>query len=153
MLAGLALFALGSGWLAVLAQQGSQRLLEGEAGLLWPMLLCGLAIPLYMGSVAFGTFSELPPKVFSHGYQVKNIVRQLGLSTSIALGTVLLLRGYPPEAEATLPLEAVIHGLLPEAALRAAAPLMASASAGVFVALALATVPVAVLLLVQRHFR
>lgn len=153
MLAGLALFALGSGWLAVLAQQGSQRLLEGEAGLLWPMLLCGLAIPLYMGSVAFGTFSELPPKVFSHGYQVKNIVRQLGLSTSIALGTVLLLRGYPPEAEATLPLEAVIHGLLPEAALRAAAPLMAAASADVFAGLALATLPVAVLLLVQRHFR
>lgn len=42
-----------------------------------PVLLSGIAVAFFFGPVAFGTFTELPPKVFSHGYQVQNIVRQL----------------------------------------------------------------------------
>ncbi|RUP24127.1 MAG: MFS transporter [Curvibacter sp.] len=53
-------------------------------------VLSGLALPLFIGPVAQGTFLELPQAVFSHGYQVKNIVRQLSLSFSVAVLTGLL---------------------------------------------------------------
>lgn len=53
-------------------------------------LLSGLSLPLFIGPVAQGTFVELHESVFSHGYQVKNIVRQLSLSFSVALLTWLL---------------------------------------------------------------
>ena len=84
MLSGLALYAI-----ACLGFSQAGRLSDWHL-LLLPALICGIAIPCFIGPVAFGTFVELPPKVFSHGYQVKNIVRQLGISSSIALSTVAL---------------------------------------------------------------
>jgi MFS family permease len=146
LLLGVLLFGGGCLWLGLAGGSANWQ------SLLWPMLLCAAAIPLYLGPVAFGTFAELAPKAFSHGYQVKNIVRQLGLSSSIAVSTVLLQQAYELPAGG-VPLEAVIHGLLPAAELTAQAPVLAAACAAVFLWLAAATLPVAVLLLVQRVFR
>ncbi|MEH6437735.1 MFS transporter [Massilia sp. DD77] len=84
MLAGLALFGA-----------GSLGLSTADARSAWPelapaVLAIYLAIPLFLGPVAAATFTGLPGKAFSHGYQVKNIIRQVGLSSSIALATVAL---------------------------------------------------------------
>jgi len=84
MLVGLALISGGSLWLGHSAATGDWH------ALLLPAFLTSLALPLYMGPVAFGTFVRIEPAVFSHAYQVKNIVRQLGLSSAITSGTVLL---------------------------------------------------------------
>lgn len=148
LLSGVGLFGGGCLWLGLVGGTGDWR------ELLWPLLLCAAAIPVYLGPVAFGTFSELAPRVFSHGYQVKNIVRQLGLSSSIAVCTVLLQQAYrPPAAVAEVALEQAIHGLLPAAQLGAVAPAVAAACATVFLWLALAVLPVGALLLGQRVFR
>jgi hypothetical protein len=124
--------------------------------LLLPAVLCGCAIPFFLGPVAFGTFVELPAKVFSHGYQVKNIVRQLGLSSSIALSTVALQFFYNRQLGA-LPARSqpdwseVLHGLAGSAG-GLGSPLV-QASAEVFFLLALLTLPVAAVTLAQRTFR
>jgi len=92
---------------------------------------CGAALPLYIGPVAMGTFSGLPAKVFSHGYQVKNIVRQLGLSSSIA-GATLALSFFHDKASASSMLVASSH---------------------VFQLMALITIPLGLIVLTQRVFR
>lgn len=118
MLAGLGLYALANFCLAQGVDRG------------WPLWacvwLCGASIPLYIGPVAMGTFSELQARVFSHAYQVKNIVRQLGLSASIAIATLLLAQPGPS---------------------------FLAASQQVFLLMALTTLPLALAVIVQRVFR
>lgn len=132
------------------------RLLTDWHLLLLPTLLCGIAIPLFIGPVAFGTFSELAPAVFSHGYQVKNIIRQLGISSSVSITTVLLQRYYTTEA-ARIPADfqpdwaQALHGLS-SASAGLISPL-SLACGDVFFWLALVPLPVAVLVSRQRIFR
>ncbi|WP_169732525.1 MFS transporter [Derxia gummosa] len=83
MLVGLVL--VGAGNLAI-ARTGTEAL----PSMVCAGLLVGLALPLFMGPVALNTFIELPPEVLSHATQVKNVVRQLGLSSGIALATFSL---------------------------------------------------------------
>jgi hypothetical protein len=148
MLTGLALMATGTLWL------GQSATVTGWQQLLVPALLAGLAIPLYMGPVAFGTFTQIAPKVFSHAYQVKNIVRQLGLSSAIAVGTLVLewrYAGHLDAGHAGIDWAArFLHGA-PAGALHTAA--LAQACADAYTAcglLALALIPVVAL---QRVFR
>ena len=150
MLTGLALYAI-----ACLAFSQA-RLLSDWHLLLVPALLSGIALACFLGPVAFGTFVELPPKVFSHGYQVKNIVRQLGISSSIALSTValqffyarrlaVLPEGFHPDwAQALHGLSGASAGLV--------APLTLACS-DVFFVLALCALPIALLVVLQRTFR
>lgn len=150
MLSGLALFALGC------LGFGLSGRLNDWRWLLLPTFLCGIAIPLYIGPVAFGTFSELPSRVFSHAYQVKNIVRQLGISSSIALATTCLQSQYsqhlalqpeglyPEWAQALHGLAGVSAGLISPLTL---------AAADVFTWLAACMLPMAVIIARQRTFR
>lgn len=88
MLSGLLLLAVA---VLLLASSGP----AATAGkLVLPALLGGFALPLYMGPVAFGTFTAIPARVFSHAYQVKNIIRQLGLSSAMVVCTLLLQWRY-----------------------------------------------------------
>lgn len=150
MLSGLGLYAL-----ACLAFSQAGRLADWPL-LLLPALLCGIAIPCFIGPVAGGTFSELPARVFSHAYQVKNIVRQLGISSSIALSTVGLQHGYAeqlarqPDMPQTDWAQA-LHGLAGQAG-GLQAPL-ALAACEVFFWMAVAILPVAALVRLQRTFR
>ena len=137
MLSGLALYGLGC--LLLAANDGSGRL-----ALLPGIFVLSMAIPLFIGPVAFGTFAELHAKVFSHGYQVKNIVRQLGLSSSIAVTTLLLHRlDESPEQLGRL-LTLLPHAGLPPALV---------ASKLVFALMAASVLPLAGLVMVQRVFR
>lgn len=150
MLSGLALFAIGS-----LAFSQAGRLDDWHL-LLLPALLCGIGIPLYLGPIAFGTFIELPARVFSHGYQVKNIVRQLGISSSVALSTAGLQFFYARQL--TLQPEGMhpgwaqaLHGLSGASA-GLVSPLTL-ASSELFFWLAVGMLPVVALVLMQRTFR
>jgi MFS transporter, DHA2 family, multidrug resistance protein len=125
MFAGLVIYA-GSNWL--LSRTVSTTPLCLLLASLW---LCGAALPFYLGPVAMGTFSSLHAKVFSHGYQVKNIVRQLGLSSSIA-GAMLALHFFGGQT----------YG---------GSTLIASHS--IFLLMALATIPIGIVVLSQRVFR
>lgn len=150
MLIGLGLFAL-----ACLGFSQTDRLTDWPL-LLLPALLCGIAIPCYIGPIAFGTFSELPAHVFSHAYQVKNIVRQLGISSSVAVSTVALKQCYVDQLSHQPALNQVswahaLHGLS-EHAVGLHAPLTL-ASSTVFFWLAWAILPVAALVYLQRTFR
>ncbi len=150
MLTGLALYAI-----ACLSFSQAGRLTDWHL-LLLPALICGIAIPCFIGPVAFGTFVDLPPKVFSHGYQVKNIVRQLGISSSIALSTValqffyarrlaVLPEGFHPDwAQALHGLSGANAGLVSPLTL---------ASGDVFFLLALSTLPMVLIVIGQRIFR
>lgn len=150
MLSGLTMFAL-----ACLAFSQAGRLDDWHL-LLLPALLCGVAIPVYIGPIAFGTFIELPARVFSHAYQVKNIVRQLGISSSIALSTAGLQFFYarqlalqpegmhPGWAQALQGLSGTSAGLVSPLTL---------ASSNLFFCVALGMLPVALLVLIQRTFR
>lgn len=148
MLSGLVLLATASLWL------GQSAAVTDWQQIIIPTLLVGLAVPIYMGPVAFGTFTQIAPKVFSHAYQVKNIVRQLGLSSAIAVGTLVLewrYAGHLDAGHASLDWAArLLHGA-PASALHAAA--LAQACADAYTAcglLALALIPVVAL---QRVFR
>lgn len=150
MLSGLSLFALGC------LGFGLSGRLDDWHWLLLPTFFCGIAIPLYIGPVAFGTFSELPSRVFSHGYQVKNIVRQLGISSSVALATASLQGSYsrhlalqpeglyPEWAQALHGLAGINAGLISPLTL---------AAADVFIWLAACMLPMAVIIAWQRTFR
>ncbi len=150
MLSGLVLFALGC---FAFSQVGR---LDDWRWLLLPTLLLGVAIPVFIGPVAFSTFTELPPAVFSHGYQVKNIVRQLGISSSIALSTAALQFFYagqlklqpegmhPGWAQALHGLSGVNGGLISPLTL---------AGGEVFFWLGLAMLPVVLLVALQRIIR
>lgn len=122
--------------------------------LLLPVVLCGSAIPLFMGPVAFGTFAQLPARVFSHAYQVKNIVRQLGISSSIALSTVALQFFYGQQllAQPAAGAPAWSKVLQVIAGNGLGSPL-AMACSEVFLLLALGVVPVALLVIGQKTFR
>lgn len=135
MLAALLLFALASVMLAVPREAG----LPVVVGV---TLVLGIAVSLYMGPVAMGTFSELAEKDFSHAYQVKNIVRQIGLSSSMALSTLALHALARPGGVAAS-----------GQALELASASVIDASRTILVVVALLTLPLAVLVLRQRVFR
>ncbi|MBC7858515.1 MAG: MFS transporter [Burkholderiaceae bacterium] len=121
--------------------------------LLAPILLGGAAMPFFLGSTAGGAFSDLPPAVFSHGYQVKNILRQLGLSSSVALATLALRLNYPRAggaggAHAIPHWEQVLH-----ISGQGFSPALAAACGDVFLLLALLAVPVAMIVGAQKIFR
>lgn len=145
MLSGLGLYAFGSLLLARLAGR------EDALGLLPAILAIYLAIPLFLGPVANGTFSELHAKAFSHAYQVKNIVRQLGLSSSLALTSLALhaFEAAPGELPAGLGLAGSMLGFGP--AEGASAILMACRQ--VFALMAAAVLPVSLGVALQRVFR
>jgi DHA2 family multidrug resistance protein len=143
MLSGLMLYA---GGCLTFALMDSPR---SWIGLLPATLAIYLALPLFMGPVAFGTFSGLEARVFSHGYQVKNIVRQLGLSSSIAL-TTLALHLFEHEPARMSLLQGAAGFLV---SVPGAAPSMLVASQQVFALTLLAIIPVALLVLRQRVFR
>ena len=134
MLGGLLLLALGS---LLLSRVGGPQVIG--LPLLGGIVLCGLAIPLFVGPVAMNTFSELAAPVFSHGYQVKNIVRQLGLSFSVALATLLLQHLAHAGPQALWLLQAWTPAGTP--------------AAQAFALLALLTLPVAAGVALQRVFR
>lgn len=144
MLGGLALYGGGCLTLAVnAAQPGWPGLLPGALGIY-------LGIPLFLGPVAGGTFAALEARVFSHGYQVKNMVRQLGLSSSIALTTLAL--DLFEHAPARL---GVLRGLgawLVDPA-TGGGPATLLASRQVFALVLLAILPMTLVVWVQRVFR
>ena len=135
MLAGLLLYGIGGTLLATADGMSLSTAITAT-------LMLGMGIPLFLGPVASGTFSELTLQDFSHGYQVKNIVRQLGLSSSIAIGTLGL--HALPQLVARSPLPAPLA--LPSGTAVAACQL-------VFLAAAALTAPLALLVLRQRIFR
>jgi len=121
--------------------------------LLVPILLGGAAMPFFLGSTAGGAFTDLPPAVFSHGYQVKNILRQLGLSSSVAVATLALRLNYPRHDGAAgghaIPAwEQVLHN-----SGQGFSPALAAACGDVFLLLAFLAVPVAILVGAQKIFR
>lgn len=142
MLTGLALFGVGCLMLACT---------DGQAwrSIILAILALGVAIPLFLGPVAFGTFAGLPAKVFSHGYQVKNIVRQLGLSASVAV-TTLALHAFGQGPGLPRGLAGVLTAL---GGFQAGLPTPLLASKLVFAALAASVVPLAAVVMGQRIFR
>lgn len=142
MLAGLALFGLGSLMLALTDGHAWQRTVPA-------ILALGIAIPLFLGPVAFGTFAGLHAKVFSHGYQVKNIVRQLGLSSSVAIATLALhtLKNDLALAEHLAKTLEVLGGI------GAGFPAVLLACKLVFVIMAASVIPLGALVVGQRVFR
>lgn len=147
MLSGLTLYAGANLRFALIAFDGPAH--AHWAALLAPILLSSAALPFFLGSTAGGTFTDLAPAVFSHGYQVKNILRQLGLSTSVALSTLVLRLRYPQGGAHAIPaLEQALH----HSGQHHAAGL-AAACGDVFLLLALLAVPVAIIVGVQKIFR
>jgi len=147
MLSGVLLQAL-----ACLLLSQVQHAGQGVQGPAWSALalglgtvLSGLSLPLFIGPVAQGTFLELPQAVFSHGYQVKNIVRQLSLSFSVALLTGLLHQ----LGEGHL---ARLGGALQGLGAWLGTP-VAQPAACVFLLLAFLSLPLALAVLLQRVFR
>ncbi|WP_227816284.1 MFS transporter [Nitrogeniibacter aestuarii] len=146
MVAGLALYALGT--LALMRPEAHPTgwdLLPG-------VLATGVAIPLFIGPVAFGTFSELHASVFSHAYQIKNVVRQFGLSSSVAMASLFLqvLAIEPSQRPAwAWVLSRASESLGPDPG---GDPLRAGVSA-LFIMLAVATVPAGIVVIVQRPLR
>lgn len=108
-------------------------------------VLSGLSLPLFIGPVAQGTFLELPQAVFSHGYQVKNIVRQLSLSFSVALLTWLLHQLAAGHL-------VMVGGVLQALGGYLGTP-VAQPAACVFLLLACLAVPLGLAVLWQRVFR
>lgn len=138
----------------VLYGAGCLVLAACDVSLTWSTLLpAGLAIylgiPLFLGPVAGGTFSALQPHVFSHGYQVKNIVRQLGLSSSVALTTLALhfFEKLPADASPTVRVFGSVAGYALDQANNFAA------SRQVFMLVCLAIAPLLLIVVVQRVFR
>lgn len=141
MLSGLALYAAGCLSLALMDAP------SGWVGLLPATLALYIAIPLFIGPVAFGTFATLEARVFSHGYQVKNMVRQLGLSSSVALITLLLhLLQYEPARLGMLHRVTLLF-------VGDGAAGMLAASQQVFALMLLAILPVGLIVSLQRVFR
>lgn len=54
------------------------------------LLLNGGFLSVFIAAVAQGTFQQVEPAAFSHAYQTKNIVRQVAISSAVALSTVFL---------------------------------------------------------------
>lgn len=142
MLTGLVLFGLGSLMLALTDEHAWQRAIPA-------ILALGIAIPLFLGPVAFGTFAGLHAKVFSHGYQVKNIVRQLGLSSSVAITTLAL---HTLEQDSALP-ERLARVLEALGGINGDFPAILLASKLVFAVLAASVIPLAAVVMGQRVFR
>jgi MFS family permease len=145
MLAGLTLYGAGSLLLAVSDEQG------GWLRFLPALLALYLAIPLFLGPVAAGTFAELHAKVFSHGYQVKNIIRQLGLSSSVAV-TSLTLHAFSQDPERMAILLNVSRHIVDVGAADVASPVL-FACKQIFALMAMAVIPAGVLVMMQRVFR
>lgn len=150
MLIGLALICVGNLWLGLSAGTGDWR------SLILPALLTGLALPLYMGPVAFGTFVRIDPAVFSHAYQVKNIVRQLGLSSAITSGSVLLEWRYAAHrAPGSAPGEwtTLLHDSLATASTSPTSAALAQACADAFTAGGALAGAIFLVVAFQRAFR
>ncbi|WP_027477461.1 MFS transporter [Curvibacter gracilis] len=144
MLSGVLLQALACLLLSQV-QGGSQGPAWSVLALCLGTVLSGLSLPLFIGPVAQGTFLELPPAVFSHGYQVKNIVRQLSLSFSVALLTGLLHQLGEGHLAG---LAGAVQGLGAWLGTPVAQP-----AACVFLLLAFLSLPLALAVLLQRVFR
>jgi len=54
------------------------------------LLLNGGFLSVFIAAVAQGTFQQVEPTAFSHAYLTKNIVRQIAISSAVALSTVFL---------------------------------------------------------------
>lgn len=145
MLAGLTLYGIGCLWLALTKAPG------GWLGVLPAILCMYLAIPLFVGPVAAATFTEVQESVFSHAYQVKNIIRQLGLSSSVALATVTLnLLSHEPE-HATIILALSRYVVDPESTPGVEPAFLAGRQ--LFALASIALVPAWLVVLLQRQFR
>lgn len=125
--------------------------------LLIAVFCSGLGCAIYMGPVAFGTFTEVKENAFSHSYQVKNIVRQLGFSTSIAMATAVLQIVYLQQSKVATdifypPWKEVIIGLTRSGEALGSLPLLEACSY-VFLVLAISTIPLFLLLIKQKIFR
>ncbi|NDV12980.1 MFS transporter [Crenobacter sp. HX-7-9] len=142
MLSGVALFCAGSLTLALSDGRDWDAIVPA-------IIVLGMAIPLFVGPVAFGTFSGLHAKVFSHGYQVKNIVRQLGLSSSVAMTTLMLhTLGQNPATTQWL-----AGWLIPLGAAGVGGVTLLLACKLVFAGLAIGMLPLGALVMRQRIFR
>jgi hypothetical protein len=145
MLTGLALYGFGCLLLAVVGGR------SGWFSLLPAILAIYLAIPLFLGPVAAGTFTELHARAFSHGYQVKNIVRQLGLSSSVAVTTMALhLLTCDPEHASIL---SSMTRYIADISIEAQSYPILFASKQIFALMATAVVPAGAVVMVQRVFR
>lgn len=148
MLTGLALVALSCLGFGRWAGAGDWHLL------LAPSLLVGLSIPFFVGPVAMGTFVHIAPSVFSHAYQVKNIIRQLGLSLAVTAGTLLLQWRYARHLDPQHPgldwAAPLLHG---QPGLPAHAAALALASGDVFNLCAAGVLILMGVVAVQRVFR
>ncbi|BAL24353.1 MFS transporter [Azoarcus sp. KH32C] len=156
MLVGLAFCFLGWSLLALL-DAGA-----GWTALLLPAALGAASSAFFFGPVAFGTFVEVDQKAFSHAYQVKNIVRQLGLSSAVAASAAILqwrfaerLGDAAPSADAPAAAE-LMHHVLGNAGsgetAHIASQALFAASNDTFIGFALLVVPVALLVWRQRIF-
>jgi hypothetical protein len=142
MLTGLTLFGVGSLILVFTDGQAWSSVVPAIFALL-------VAIPLFVGSVAQGTFTELHAEVFSHGYQVKNIVRQLGLSSSVAITTLAIhsLGQNPGLADGPVGILETLGGIGTNL------PVLLLASKLVFAAMAASMIPLGAAVMGQRIFR
>lgn len=102
MLAGALAMALTAWWFAQLPA-------DAGAGLLLPGLLCkGLFSVLLMLPVAGLTFRELGDERFAHGYQGKNLMRQIATSFASAVAAVLLHNRQLAIGHALAPAQALL---------------------------------------------
>lgn len=141
------------------------RLLPGAdwPALLLPALLGGAAAAFFFGPVAFNTFATIDQRAFSHAYQVKNIVRQLGLSAAVAVSALLLQSplvhrlGHVPDGSgsAAAPAAWVAHLLGAGRAAAEALPgqVLFVACSNTFLLLALLALPAMLLAWWQKVFR
>lgn len=145
MLAGLALYGAGCVLLAAADTPHS------PSSMLPAILFLYLAIPLFVGPVAAGTFTDMQADAFSHAYQVKNIIRQLGLSSSVALTTVAL-HVFVREPERVAGFLALADLVVDAGGGQGGASLFL-ASRQLFALMSMALVPAGLAVLMQRYFR
>ncbi len=125
--------------------------------LLIAVFACGLGTAIYMGPIAVITFADIKDETFSHSYQVKNIIRQLGFSTSIAMTTMVLQVVYLQQAkEATdifyPPWKEVIISLTHSGKALGSLPLLEACSY-VFLVLAITSILLLFVLIKQKIFK
>lgn len=72
-------------WMSGFSEETSQT------QIIWPLLLNnGVFLAVAQATAAFGTFRDVDEKVFSHAYQLKNVLREVASSSGISIATVLL---------------------------------------------------------------
>lgn len=72
-------------WMSGLSAEVSQ------SQLFLPLLLYnGVFLAVAQGTAAFGTFRNVDEEVFSHAYQVKNVIREVANASGVSIATVIL---------------------------------------------------------------